>query len=231
MYADHYADQYSVTRQTAYEGLKDACTTLFERYFTYESLSKKGSIERVRSRWVSEVAYIESEGHVKLIFAAAVVPLITNLERHFTSYELEQVSDLTSIYAIRLYELLIAWRSTGKTPHFKMADLRTKLGVEPEEYPRLDNFKAKVLDFAITQINAHTDITANYVQHKCGRVISGFTFNFKTKNKTSSAALVNVPSVGDSRKKITKAKAESMARAGESYQQLYARLGRDYIII
>lgn len=45
------------------------------------------------------------------------MPLITKLEKHFTSYELEQVKDLTSIYAIRLYELLVQWR--GKEERHK----------------------------------------------------------------------------------------------------------------
>jgi plasmid replication initiation protein len=52
-----------------------------------------------------------------------VVPLITRLEERFTTYELKQVSQLTSRYATRLYELLIAWRNTGKTPIFKLTIL------------------------------------------------------------------------------------------------------------
>jgi plasmid replication initiation protein len=44
------------------------------------------------------------------------VPLITRLEEHFTKYEAKQVAHLTSKYATRLYELLIAWREVGKTP-------------------------------------------------------------------------------------------------------------------
>ncbi|WP_430381780.1 RepB family plasmid replication initiator protein, partial [Vibrio parahaemolyticus] len=50
------------------------------------------------------------------MFAPAIVPLITRLEEQFTKYEIQQISNLTSAYAVRLYEILIAWRSTGKTP-------------------------------------------------------------------------------------------------------------------
>lgn len=111
------------------------------------------------------------------------MPLITKLEKHFTSYELEQVKDLTSIYAIRLYELLVQWRGKGRTPQIKLSELRNKLGILESEYDRIANFKAKVLDFAISQINEHTDITATYEQHKQGRIITGFTFSFKSKPK------------------------------------------------
>ena len=50
--------------------------------------------------------------------------LITRLEEQFTKYEIQQTSNLTSAYAVRLYEILIAWRSTGKTPLITMYDFR-----------------------------------------------------------------------------------------------------------
>ena len=114
------------------------------------------------------------------------MPLITNLERHFTTYQLEQVKDLTSIYAIRLYELLISWKQKKKL-ELSLVDLRLKLGIEPNEYKAMNNFKAKVLDLAVSQINEHTDITVKYKQVKQGRTITGFTFTFKQKAKATTA--------------------------------------------
>lgn len=46
------------------------------------------------------------------------------------------------------------------------------------------NFKARVLDIALKQINELTDITASYEQNKQGRVITGFSFNFRQKLQT-----------------------------------------------
>ena len=63
---------------------------------------------------------------VKLIFAPIVIPLITRLEERFTQYEMKQISELSTGYAIRLYELLICWRTTGKTPIIELADFRQK---------------------------------------------------------------------------------------------------------
>ena len=45
----------------------------------------------------------------------------------------------------------------------------------------MHNFKNRVLDPAIKQINEHTDITVSYEQHKTGRSITGFSFKFKPK--------------------------------------------------
>lgn len=174
--ASDYAQQFNTTRQAAYWALKNACENLFNRYFKYAEGSKN-----IKSRWVSQIAYIDAAAQVELIFSPAIVPLITELERHFTQYAIEQIAGLNSAYAVRLYELLISWRGTQNTGLIKLAELRKRLGVEPDEYQKMSDFKRRVLDLAISQINEHTDITASYEQHKAGRVITGFSFSFKPK--------------------------------------------------
>ena len=183
IHVDSYINHFNVHRNTAYQALRDACKNLFERKFSYQKLTPKGNVENVTSRWVQRVSYVENEAIVRIKFSSDVIPLITNLEKHFTSYALEQVSKLTSIYAIRLYELLVAWRSIGKMPMIKLEEFRKKMGLLNNEYKRMGQFKEFVLDIAIKQINEHTDIIVEYNQHKQGRTITGFTFTFKQKKK------------------------------------------------
>lgn len=182
VHAESYINHFSVHRNTAYQALKDACKDLFARQFSYQEQRPKG-VANITSRWVSQIAYVDNSATVELIFAPAIIPLVTRLEEQFTSYELKQVSGLSSAYAIRLYELLIAWRSTGKTPVIELSDFRQKLGVLETEYKRMYDFKKYVLDLAIKQINEHTDITVKVEQHKTGRTISGFSFKFKQKQQ------------------------------------------------
>ena len=40
-------------------------------------------------------------------FADAIIPMLVELERNFTSYEVKQIANLQSRYAMRLYEFLI----------------------------------------------------------------------------------------------------------------------------
>lgn len=224
VHAESYTEQFGVHRNTAYQALKDACENLFERRFSYSKLTKKGNIEHVKSRWVQRISYVEEEALVRLQFSSDVMPLITSLESRFTSYELEQVSSLSSAYAVRLYELLIAWRKPGKTPVFEINDFRGKMGVEEDEYALMRHFKSRVLDFSIKQINEHTDITAKYEQHKSGRKITGFSFTFKQKNAAKTAS--NKPK----RETITKEEAAQKARPGEDWNTLVKRLTRQYKI-
>lgn len=231
VHAQDYAKQYKVTLNTAYEALQSATAQLFERRFSYQRYTDKGHLRDVVSRWVSRVEYGEAEGVVTLSFSDDLLPLLCDLKEKFTHYALEQVADLKSAHAIRLYELLISWRSTGKTPVVEVDDLRRRLGLEQGEYPRMDNFKRRVLDYAMKQVNQHTDITASYDQHKRGRSISGFQFKFKPKAIESSAeGNDNQNNKNDKRKRrvISKAQAEALARPGEEYSELYRRLSRDH---
>ena len=186
VHAESYVNQFNVARQTAYQALKDACKDLFARQFSYQEINKRGNVENVLSRWVSEIRYIDDEATVKLIFAPAIVPLITRLEEQFTKYELQQISELSSAYAVRLYELLIAWRSTGQTPVIELAEFRQRIGVLDDEYTRMGNFKDRVLNLAIAQVNEHTDIKVKCEQHKKGRNISGFSFTFKQQKASTT---------------------------------------------
>ena len=182
IHAHAYAEQFGIEKGNAYAVMKEASKGLFDRYVTYHDKNPKTGHDRsFHCRWVDKIGYDKATGTVDLRFTPDVVPLITRLEQQFTSYEIEQVACLDSGYAIRLYELLIQWRSKGKTPLFTLEDFRQQLGVEENQYNSMSNFKRKVLDFAIEQINEHTDIIAKYDQHKTGRKITGFTFTFKAK--------------------------------------------------
>lgn len=179
--AKEYADLFGLTRQASYKALREAETRLFERTFTYSRITESGSIERVKRRWITGYSYVEQEGLVRIKFEGDVIPLITALEKRFTSYRINQVRKLTSIYAIRLYEILVSWKRAGKTPIFTIEDFRNQIGVLPGEYKRMHQFKERVLHSSIEQLNEWTDIKdVKYEQYKEGRAITGLSFTFRS---------------------------------------------------
>jgi plasmid replication initiation protein len=189
IHASDYMDRFNVSKHAAYKALKTAVTNLFGRQFSYLTLDEKtGKSKKVISRWVQNIAYIDDAAILEVTFTMDVVPLITRLEQQFTSYQLKQVTQLTGKYAIRLYELLIAWREVGKTPLFEISDFRSKLGLGVDDYPRIDTFKRRVLESAVKQINEHTDIIVKVEQHKEGRSIYGFSFSFKQKKSEKKSS-------------------------------------------
>lgn len=205
IHAQHYADRFHVDVKNTYAMLSEAVMTLFNRQVTYMTMDeKRNKPEKRVVRWVSGISYVEGAGIVKLRFAPEVVPLITRLEQNFTSYELMQVSNL-NLYATRLYELLVCWRSTGKTPIIEIGEFRSRIGLQEHEYKPMNNFKNRVLEPAIKQINEHTDITVKVEQHKTGRSITGFSFKFKQKQQTKSIESNRDPNTTDLFAKMTDA--------------------------
>ena len=179
-----YADVFGTTRQNAYMRMKEAEETLFNRRFSF--FDEDGKL--VKSRWISQVKYLDNEGAIEIVFTPAVVQGISRIngvKEFFTQYLLSQTAQLKSVYSSRLYELLIQWRSTEKTPIINLEDFRAQLGIEENQYKLMSDFKKRVLDLAINDINEKTDIKATYQQHKKGRSISGFSFTFKQKKKDS----------------------------------------------
>lgn len=236
IHASDYMKHFDVDKKTAYEALKNAVDNLFNRQFSFREV-RNGTDFIVKSRWVSRIAYATNEAILEITFAPDVVPLILRLEEHFTSYQLKQVTQLTSKYAIRLYEMLIAWREVGKTPQIELLEFRHKIGVEDTEYKDMHNFKKRVLEPSIKQINEHTDITASYEQHKKGRVISGFSFKLKQKQQAKKIEVTRDPNtpdffikMTDSQRHLFANKMSEMPEMGkysqgtESYQQFAIRI-------
>ena len=182
--AEDYAKHFGVERQAGYMALSDAVETLFNRRATVDVYDKqKNRMRPMAVRWVTAMQYEENSGCVSLRFGHEVIPLITKLEEQFTSYELQQIAGLKSAYSIRLYELLMQWKASKKTPLFDLEGFRAQLGLANDEYSRIFDFKKNILELSITQINTHTDIIVSYEQHKAGRTITGFSFTFTQKKQ------------------------------------------------
>ena len=238
IHASDYAKLFNVSIDASYKALREAVNNLFNRQFSYTAEYKRtGKTGIVRSRWVSRIFYVDDLALLEITFAPDVVPLVTRLEEHFTSYQAKQVAHLTSKYATRLYELLIAWREVGKVPQMEISEFRNRLGLLDDEYTAMHNFKKRVLEPSIQQINEHTDITVTYEQHKKGRVISGFSFKLKQKQQAKKIESKRDPNTPDFFIKMTDSQRHLFAnkmsempemsaysQGTESYQQFAIRI-------
>lgn len=181
-----YAQAFDTTRQNAYILMKQSENKLFNRMFTFTDTLDKP----IKSRWVQDVRYLDDDGAIEICFTRAVVQAITRLdgaEEFFTQYLLGQTSNLNSVYSVRLYELLAQWKSVGKTPVFELGLFREQMGLDDCEYKKMNDFKKRVLDLGVNEINSKTDLEVLYTQEKKGRLIHGFKFSVKVK-KTEKPA-------------------------------------------
>ena len=184
IHASRYAEAFGVTRQTAYEVLIEAETSLFKRYFTF--LDERDG-KPVKSHWVSQAKYLDDEAIIEIMLTPAVVKEITRIDAIeaktlFTRFALEQVAPMKSVYSVRLYELLNQWRQAKKVS-FDLDVFRGQLGVEETEYKAMSDFKRRVLDLAVNEINGKSDLKVSYEQVKKGVAIVGFKFKVLTKSQ------------------------------------------------
>lgn len=176
-----YAEAFNTLPSNAYRQMKEAEATLFERQFTIMIEGKAR-----KSRWLQDVVYLDSEGAIELVFTRTVVDGISRIDGavdFFTSYLLSQTATLNSPYSVRLYELLTQWRAAKQIPTFEIQTLREQLGVEPEEYTRMYDFKKRVLDAAQKEVSKKTDLNVTYTQVKRGKEIVGFDFVIEAKKE------------------------------------------------
>jgi len=131
------------------------------------------------------------------------------------------------------------WKNVGHIPFIDIQQLRGQLGVEPKQYKIISNFKLRVLDVAVEQVNQHSDYKIEYEQHKQGRTITGFSFKFKAKvdknqKKIDSKRNPNTPGffikMTDAQRHLFANKMSEMpemsqySQGTESYQQFAIRI-------
>lgn len=181
--ADTFVKQFpSIGKSNVYGQMKDAMSALYSRSVTIHDTDPATGFPRVKeTRWISEKAYIDGAGHIQVVFTPKVIEHITRLESEFTSYALEKVGNMTSAHAIRIYEMLAQHREIG-IRELNLKWLRDALQIEPHEYKLTADFKRKILDIAVTQINDHSDLKVSYSDKKTSRAISDFVFKIKDKN-------------------------------------------------
>ena len=231
IHADDYMQTFGVDRSVAYKALKQAVMGLFDAKWGYKYINDKGNKVVRYERFTQSAQYVEGEGTVSFRFADAIIPMLVELERNFTTYEIKQVAELSSSYAMRLYEFFMQHldKKTGKGwLDISLDDLRFRFGLLPTEYQAMKDFKKRVLELSLKQINTKTDLSATYTQRKQGRVIVGFRFDFENKQKstaqqTKQTANINLDNLTDQEHDIIAQKnayADSIGATAEHRQNL-----------
>ena len=208
-----FAAQFNTEVGSVYGQLKEAMATLYRRdVWIHDTYPLTGEPRVTETRWISAASYIDGDGVIQIIFAPKIIPYITRLDKEFTSYRLDKVGKLSSVHAVRIYELLVQYLSLGKR-EFEIAKLKWMLGLSELEYTDMGNFKKRVLDVSITQINEHTDITTSYTQRKTGRNVTHLLFAIALKTDATAK-----------KPKIDDAYLAKHAYPGESRETARARL-------
>lgn len=176
----NYANEYDISRQAAFEIIRDAKNTLYERSFEYDLINPQtGEVKTLSSRWIHAKGETKAKSEISIFFASAVIPFIYLVQKEFTLLDLQEIGRLKNKYAIRLYQLLMKWRNAEYQPKFEYFELRDKLGLEVDDYTVMADFKKRVIDIAVKQINTGTGfVDLKYKTLKKGVKITHFVFSY-----------------------------------------------------
>ena len=194
--AQEFATAYNIHPKTAYRELREASNKLYER-----SIIIRNEQQTMKLRWASsiiadnpyptDVFPDEHWKRVVIFFNPQILPYLSNLKANFTQYLQSDISDVSGAYTIRFYELICQYRTIGKR-EVSIQDLRFILNIG-DKYPLFYDFKKRVIEPAIKEINEKTPMQISYEQKKKGKTIVGIVLNFKEKPKKESKPTVKNP--------------------------------------
>ena len=117
-------------------------------------------------RWLNEAEIDEERGNggfIKIKLHNTMKPYLLQLRRNFTQYEYIYVLRLKSKYSIRMYELLKSVYYDKSKPYEYVFDIEElKNTLDAETYTDYKDFKKRVLNKAVEEINEYTDLKVSY---------------------------------------------------------------------
>ena len=196
--AKEFAVANKISESHAYQQLKSTADKLMERkikFPLYVDSDKKikgepncvgvlppkhgrFQVANAQYNWLQGVAYAEDQGFIYLHFSDPLKFLIDKTGDAYTNYNYSKTIDMTSFNAKRLYELICKWKDLGKTKSMHIDEWKEFFGVL-DKYPKVFDFKRRVLEPAIDVVNSQGEFTLTLKQEKVGRIITHFQILIK----------------------------------------------------
>ncbi len=174
----------------------DKATTNLMRPFKIETRNMTDKNSFKKRNLFSSIDFSNNEFSFR--FNEEMKEHLIGLKNNFVSAKfIGTVSKMKSIYSKRIY-FMLKQRLLLKTWTIEVDILRDKL-VDPksESLNIFNNFKRKVLDMAMIEINNHSDIKFDYEVIKEGRTIKSLKFNISKNNNFTDLKKNSSNSVND----------------------------------
>lgn len=171
-------------KHNVYRDMREAVTALYER--DAKIILPDGDV--LQTRFVSSIVWSADKSTIKVNFAPKILPYLTILKGNFTRYRLENVVQLTSFYAVRIYELIVYWSRNGefKQKQIEIDELKQILEIQ-DKYNQFGQFREKVIEIAINQINENTDLLVDVEFKKLKRSFKWIIFTWSRKEDAIKA--------------------------------------------
>lgn len=129
--------------------------------------------------WLSKVRINKGSGKIVVKLDEDIEKYLLNLFDNFTQYSLLSTLPMKSSYSFRIYELLKSY-SFMKAHEFDIDNLKSKLGAT--HYTNFKDFRKKVIEVAVNEINEYTDINVDWEPIYKGRKVIKVKFYITQKD-------------------------------------------------
>jgi plasmid replication initiation protein len=128
------------------------------------------------SNLISKFKFIGRSETIEIWADNELYRFLLDLSLGYTLYQTKVVLSFSSIYAMRMYEIIAKWRNKGQF-YITIEELRW-LTDTVDKFDRTNDFKRRVLDTAKIQMDESeiTDLKFDYKEKKEGKTIVGFDF-------------------------------------------------------
>lgn len=170
-------DKIGVNSSNRYNIVSMSLKKLAAYYVNFKNLSgDQIEVGLIKNKFI----FKQNTGQIIIEIHDDLKPFLLQLDSKYTSYEVENIKEFKSIYAIKTYELLKSWSNDRKTEENQyittVKNFREYLELKETDYPRYSNFKQRIIQKVIQEINEHADITIKINEIKSGRKVDKLIF-------------------------------------------------------
>lgn len=173
--AKDFSEQFGIDIKNSYHILKQAANKLMKTDITIE---KPELFETWRINVCEMAKYNEKDGTITIEFTQRIMEYLKQRTKNFTLYNLNEVANLTSLSAIRLYELIQQFNTTTGYLIHTIEQWRDVFGITPQFYKSYSDLKRKIFVQAMEEINTKTGYKLVLTEEKEGRKVIRVRFDF-----------------------------------------------------
>jgi len=129
---------------------------------------------------INKAIYHKGKGTIDIRLDEDLREYLLQLKDNFTSIKVNDLFNLSSTYAMRIYELLVQYRRIGERT-IELSELRKMLNIPPDQYQRFQHFDTRILKKAQYEINTKTELAFSYEKIRKNRSIYSIKFVFAKK--------------------------------------------------
>lgn len=135
---------------------------------------------------INKAIYHKGKGTIDIRLDEDLREYLLQLKDNFTSIKVNDLFNLSSTYAMRIYELLVQYRRIGERT-IELSELRNMLNIQPDHYKRFQHFDTRVLKKAQFEINSKTELNFSYEKIRKNRSIHSIRFILSKKKPAKIA--------------------------------------------